>query len=372
MALFEFIAFSLVGTVVFFVWMAATLLFVGKGDLDVSKYRYGDIDKIKTLETDDKVQKKIAQKLKLRDKALANIKSPLSATSMETVNKNKYGLPEGQIPSKTWIVLDLGKRPTEKDYNYSQDREGNIPNWSLAFTLNGSSNHNGVDVNINLKDLQEIGLHTYTNVQWNCVTGWTYSNISFQGVPFAGLIDFVEKRFRQNYDNSQNFQNSSVKDENNEAKLWDPDWRYLYQTSPEGYSVPVFREDTADAFLCVYFKTDGDENYRLVDFEHGGIRFVFPSLFGWKSCKWVTKVDLAVEYKKGFWERIGCHARGRVKYNERWAPQASKFWKFLAGSNSTFLSVFGQSIGTFVMQKSGFYLGFCVDTIKYVFKLKND
>lgn len=99
---------------------------------------------------------------------------------------------------------------------------------------------------------------------------------------------------------------------------------------------------------------------------------MFPELFGWKSCKWVTKVTLCKKYRKGFWERIGCHARGRIAQNERWAPQAKGVWTVLSTMNQGFLYLTGPRIGTLVMQKSGFYLGWFVDTFKNVLRLKND
>ena len=102
-----------------------------------------------------------------------------------------------------------------------------------------------------------------------------------------------------------------------------------------------------------------------------GPRFVFPSLFGWKSCKWVTKVTLRKSYRKGFWERIGCHARGRIAFDERWAPQARGVWTVLSSMNQWFLKITGPRVGAVVMQYSGFYLGWFVDTFKSLLRLKN-
>lgn len=56
------------------------------------------------------------------------------------------------------------------------------------------------------------------------------------------------------------------------------------------------REDLKDAFLALGFADEGDErlpdDLKIADFdilpvEHGGIRLVFPSLYGWKSAKFL-------------------------------------------------------------------------------------
>mmetsp|Transcript_6044 Transcript_6044/g.7896 ORF Transcript_6044/g.7896 Transcript_6044/m.7896 type:complete len:350 (+) Transcript_6044:83-1132(+) len=341
----ELLGYCIGGTALFFVSAAFLLLKVGKGDLEVE--RYGGSS---SVEKDESIQKAISKKLKLREKA-----QRLRRNDMKTGNRtelNKHGLPKGQVPSKKWIVLDLGKRPNQKEYSLCSEGK----NWSLKFMINDSSNEKEIVV-VDLNDLEQIGLKMYENVHWNCVTGWTYVGLTFQGVPVPSLLELVKSRMK----------NATDADE---KTVWRDDWKYLYQTSPEGYSVPVFREDVENAFLCVSLRNSKTGKFELMDLEHGGIRFVFPTLFGWKSCKWVSTVRLLTEYRKGFWERIGCHARGRVEFDERWAPQASKVWNVLYGSNAMFLKVFGDKVGFFVMQKSGYYLGVCVDSIQYLLNFK--
>ena len=42
--------------------------------------------------------------------------------------------------------------------------------------------------------------------------------------------------------------------------------------------------------------------------EHGGpLRAVVPSLYAWKSCKWVREVELLAAERLGFWEVRGYH-----------------------------------------------------------------
>jgi DMSO/TMAO reductase YedYZ molybdopterin-dependent catalytic subunit len=82
---------------------------------------------------------------------------------------------------------------------------------------------------------------------------------------------------------------------------------------------------------CVMVHCDGDyaTNLRWTDFlrqdvlfayshnghdispEHGWpLRLVVPSLYGWKSAKWVRVVELLSEEKPGYWETRGYHMHG--------------------------------------------------------------
>eukprot|EP00928_Gymnodinium_smaydae_P055929 TRINITY_DN39393_c0_g1_i1.p1 TRINITY_DN39393_c0_g1~~TRINITY_DN39393_c0_g1_i1.p1 ORF type:complete len:345 (+),score=44.71 TRINITY_DN39393_c0_g1_i1:98-1036(+) len=310
--------------------MAAVLIYVGKGDTDVE--HYGD-------EGDEQVRKQVNQKLKMRKKALEGGDESRSSTS--------DGLPRGQVRVKKWIVLDLGKRPKHTEYDLSDGAKS----WSLQLSVNGSKAACD-QVVLSFEDVVSLGVTEFSNCDWHCVTGWTASNLNFTGVALRTVLAHVEERIRA------------------QGGKWINDWRYILQSSPDGYSVPVFREDAIrdddqDAFLALCYENE------LIPMEHGGPRLVFPGLFGWKSCKWLSKIDVSVTYEKGFWERIGCHARGRVEFNERWAPQASSVWNVLSTQNKLFAAVFGERIWTLVMQTSGPFLGYWVDTIKYHLRLSN-
>lgn len=53
--------------------------------------------------------------------------------------------------------------------------------------------------------------------------------------------------------------------------------------------------------------------------EHGGpARLVVPRLYGWKSAKWITTVELTKQDRAGFWEANGYHMRGDPWTEERY------------------------------------------------------
>ena len=40
--------------------------------------------------------------------------------------------------------------------------------------------------------------------------------------------------------------------------------------------------------------------------EHGGpVRMITPQLYAWKGSKWITRLEVMVEDKAGFWEERG-------------------------------------------------------------------
>ena len=86
-----------------------------------------------------------------------------------------------------------------------------------------------------------------------------------------------------------------------------------------------------------------------------------PSLFGWKSCKWLTALEVGTSARLGFWERLGCHTRGRVAYNERWAPEAGAVWTLLIRMLNVYYYVIPEAAVVRLMQGSATVLG-CVAT----------
>jgi DMSO/TMAO reductase YedYZ molybdopterin-dependent catalytic subunit len=44
---------------------------------------------------------------------------------------------------------------------------------------------------------------------------------------------------------------------------------------------------------------------------------VVPSLYGWKSAKWVSRLEFRSTYKDGYWEALGYHERGAPALEER-------------------------------------------------------
>lgn len=323
----------------FFAFLAGVLLFVGKGGSG-AKFDFDVDDDVNTSEN-AAVRAMIEKKQKLRQRSMEKEKQGKPQRKVQ-------GLPAGQILAKTWIVLDLGNRPTPEQYSLLEST------WELSICLDGISEDGSSSLldsamKIKLEDLKEHA-QVYQDVTWNCVTGWSTKGLAFTGVPVPIFLRIVQEKAEAKYG----------------ANAWPVNWRWMFQESPEGYQVPVHRDDISDGFFAI---ATGDG--QPLDIEHGGIRFVFPQLFGWKSCKWLSKITFLPTFRKGWWERVACHPRGRVHLDERWAPEANVVWTLLAKINMLYFHVLGDAFFP-VMQVSGKILGKFVDFFKFVFQFKNN
>ena len=54
------------------------------------------------------------------------------------------------------------------------------------------------------------------------------------------------------------------------------------------------------------------------------LRLIVPSLYGWKSAKWVNGIELMAEDSPGFWEQRGYHNNGDPWKEERFWPELSR------------------------------------------------
>ena len=84
-----------------------------------------------------------------------------------------------------------------------------------------------------------------------------------------------------------------------------------------GYTTNVPLEDLArDDHALFAFKHDG----KPLAHEHGGpMRAVIPSLYFWKSAKWVGGMEILAQDRPGFWELYGYHIHGNPWQEERYS-----------------------------------------------------
>lgn len=111
---------------------------------------------------------------------------------------------------------------------------------------------------------------------FHCVTGWSKLDNDWEGVTLAELA-------RQ----------GGVS----------PEARFVRLADPQGYdtSVPLALA-LAEGLLA---HRHGGAPLAP---EHGGpLRAVLPSLYAWKSCKWVCAVEFQTAERLGFWELRGYH-----------------------------------------------------------------
>ena len=93
-----------------------------------------------------------------------------------------------------------------------------------------------------------------------------------------------------------------------------PNASWLMFHCVEGYTTPVPLEDALKEDSILAFKLNG----RPLSAEQGfPARPFVPSLYAWKSAKWVNRMELLSDYRDGYWETYGYHERADVWEEER-------------------------------------------------------
>lgn len=88
------------------------------------------------------------------------------------------------------------------------------------------------------------------------------------------------------------------------------DYKFVYFESYKDYVTTVWREDLEHPRVMLCTHVAGEP----IEFEYGGpFRTVIPNLWGYKSCKWVSKIYFLKEYIRGFWESNGYEDRGEIR-----------------------------------------------------------
>lgn len=115
----------------------------------------------------------------------------------------------------------------------------------------------------------------------------------------------------------------------------------------------------------------GNGNGTPLEKEHGGVRMVFPTLFGWKSAKFLTQIIFEQHSRSegfyGFWEKNGCHNRGRVAFNERWDKNAENDWNRKIAILNFYKNFLGTETWLKIMQIGGNAQGKWVQLKKKIF-----
>ena len=129
---------------------------------------------------------------------------------------------------------------------------------------------------------------------FHCVTQWSIKDVEWEGLPIRGLVE--------------------------PAKV-SPEAKWIVFHTVGGYSAPVPVEDGLKDDALLAFKLNGKP---LSDEQGFPARPFMPSLYAWKSAKWTNRIELAREYRDGYWEMFGYHERGNVWEEERFKGHAGK------------------------------------------------
>ncbi|MCL6598511.1 MAG: molybdopterin-dependent oxidoreductase [Alicyclobacillus macrosporangiidus] len=116
-----------------------------------------------------------------------------------------------------------------------------------------------------------------------CVSGWTVTNVTWSGVPLAQILQEVQPL---------------------------PEARYMTVYSLDGVYFDSYTfEQFSKVDVLLAFQMDGAP---LQPSQGGPCRIVFPALYGYKSVKWVGRIEFTADRKIGYWEQRGYDLNGEL------------------------------------------------------------
>jgi DMSO/TMAO reductase YedYZ molybdopterin-dependent catalytic subunit len=175
---------------------------------------------------------------------------------------NRHGMPlvpTGQVKTDKWPVLDLGVRP----------KVTAPEQWKLV--VDGAVRN---PLTLDFKQL--LALENIDDVSdFHCVTTWSKLDVPWRGARVSTILALAEPN---------------------------DDATHIMCHAYDGYTTNVsLAEATKDDVLIahtVYGKP--------LPVEHGGpVRMITPQLYAWKGAKWISRIEVMVEDKPGFWEERG-------------------------------------------------------------------
>lgn len=180
--------------------------------------------------------------------------------------------------------LPPGQRWVDRPIVYDVAPAGPVDLASFRLRLHGAVRR---PLEFSWTDLQALP-RTRVARDFHCVTAWSVRAIPWEGVLTAELVGRVEP---------------------------DSDANWVLARGRDGYSTLV----PLDAFAA----SDSLVAYRMADApllpEHGyPLRLVVPSLYAWKSAKYLDELEFLRAPVRGFWEARGYHDRGDPWKEERY------------------------------------------------------
>jgi DMSO/TMAO reductase YedYZ molybdopterin-dependent catalytic subunit len=126
-----------------------------------------------------------------------------------------------------------------------------------------------------LADLEEMPRAEQIS-DFHCVTGWSVTGVHWAGVRLGDLLERAG------------------------AKPGVAALNFVSAETPYEDSLTLQQALLPDAMLA--YEMDGGPISR----PHGApVRLVMPQMYGYKSVKWVNRIELGVEPKRGYWENNG-------------------------------------------------------------------
>lgn len=189
-------------------------------------------------------------------------------------------LPSGQVWGRRWIIYAALGIP-----------QVDVSSWKL--TVDGNV-RNVVEYSYDELISME---HVSYRRPFHCVTNWSIKDVIWEGVSIRKVVEPA-------------------------GVIEDSRWVMFHCL--DGYTAPVPIEDALHQDSIIALKINGLPLARQQGFP---ARPFIPHLYGWKSAKWLRRIELMKDYKDGYWEMYGYHERGNVWEEERFKGDEGKHRK---------------------------------------------
>lgn len=133
--------------------------------------------------------------------------------------------------------------------------------------------------------------HIESTSDVHCVTHWSRYDNRWEGIHVREILDRVRPM---------------------------PEAKFVMVHADPDYTANITLDELDQDNVLFALQHDGTP----LTSEHGGpLRLVLPSLYFWKSAKWVRGLEFMDHENPGFWERNGYHVRGDPWLEERFGGE---------------------------------------------------
>jgi DMSO/TMAO reductase YedYZ molybdopterin-dependent catalytic subunit len=177
--------------------------------------------------------------------------------------RNRHGMPaeppgQNVLEKREWPVLDLGTTPA-----VGSDR------WRLV--VDGAVL---APLELTFADLLALP-QVEEAADFHCVTGWSVLDLSFRGVRLETILALARPTAEATH---------------------------LMTYAHDGYSTNLPLEEALKPDVLVVHSVEGSP----LTAEHGGpVRIVVPQLYAWKGAKWLSRIEVLTQDRRGYWEIRG-------------------------------------------------------------------
>lgn len=181
-------------------------------------------------------------------------------------------MPPGQRPTERFPVLDLGMHPAVDERRWRLRVDGPVE----------------APLEVDWQGFLALGPKREQTCDFHCVTTWSRLDLRWAGLAFVELAARVRPAAAA---------------------------RFVVAHGRDGYTTNLPLEDLLADDVLLAYELAGQP----LPVEHGGpLRLLVPRRYGWKSAKFLDRLEFLEADRPGYWEQRGYHDRGDPWAEERY------------------------------------------------------